>query len=313
MTNAAIIRFTIFSQCQNLPLCGSLLLRFPRFCCYINCLCCVKHSFIKCLFFVCLDWSLSFISRAILETIYSKNNLHSSLQLNAWFGIFSEQQFFLLCLNSLILTTVLEESDVLYIGIQMQLTAEGRIQHNRPSMDEVPASVTTSNHTYSVQKSEVLTGYLRGTGAPEMEGWWIPLNERLQRLSTDVSHALLSVAPECFAVFRDGYFDSHSRTVERFSHVTEDGTAVMLIFTDLNDMASGLLQLFQNRGAHSTYEFMPVSFEIEQRSAITMPSAACQSLSQVTSSLPEPQGNVGDQKKGRLKYVIKTSKQRRNA
>lgn len=45
-------------------------------------------------------------------------------------------------------------------------------------------------------------GYLRGRGTPEKEGLWIPLNEKLQCLSTDVCHALLIVTPEC-RVFRD--------------------------------------------------------------------------------------------------------------
>ncbi|XP_050959124.1 uncharacterized protein LOC127160534 [Labeo rohita] len=167
------------------------------------------------------------------------------------------------------LDRVLEEGDALYVGIKMQLIAEGRFRRNHLSMGEVPVSITTSNHTYNVQKSEVLMGYLRARGTPEMERWWIPLDERLQCLSTDVSHALLMVSPECFAVFRDGsgrygYFDSHSRTAEGFPHPTDDGTAVMLSFTDLNDMTSRLLQLFQNRGAETCYEFMPVAFEMEQ-------------------------------------------------
>ncbi len=46
-------------------------------------------------------------------------------------------------------------------------------------------------------------GYLRARGTPELEGLLIPLNERLQFLSKDVSHALLIVSPECIAVFRD--------------------------------------------------------------------------------------------------------------
>ncbi|KAL1268546.1 hypothetical protein QQF64_033909 [Cirrhinus molitorella] len=117
------------------------------------------------------------------------------------------------------LDRVLEEGDALYVGIKMQLIAEGRFRRDHLSMDEVPVSITTSNHTYSVQKSDVLRGYLRARGTPEMEGWWIPFDERLQCLSSDVSHALLMVSPECFAVFRDrsgryGFFYSHSRTAE---------------------------------------------------------------------------------------------------
>ncbi len=139
-------------------------------------------------------------------------------------------------------------------------------------------------------------GYLRDRATPEMERWWIPLNERLECLSTDVRHALLIVSPQCFAVFRDGsgrygFFDSHSRTAEGFPHPTDDGTAVMLTFTYLNDMTSRLLQLFQNRGAQTCYEFMPVAFEMEQQSEKPCSSAACVSPSQVTPS-PTTQTNA---------------------
>ncbi len=97
---------------------------------------------------------------------------------------------------------------------------------------QVPLSVSTLNQRYYVQKSEVMMGYLRARGTSSREGWWIPLPERLQCLSTDVSHALLMVSPECIAVFRDrsgryGFFDSHSRTADGLPHPTGGGTAVI--------------------------------------------------------------------------------------
>ncbi|MCI4395548.1 hypothetical protein PGIGA_G00181860, partial [Pangasianodon gigas] len=122
----------------------------------------------------------------------------------------------------------------------MQLIAEGRFHRNHLTMEEVPLTVSTFNQTHHVQKSDVMMGYLTARGTPGRERWWIPLNERLQCLSTDVSHALLIVPPECIAVFRDrsgryGFFDSHSRTPEGLPHPTDDGTAVMLTFTHLSD------------------------------------------------------------------------------
>ncbi|KAL1276521.1 hypothetical protein QQF64_036144 [Cirrhinus molitorella] len=134
------------------------------------------------------------------------------------------------------LDRVLEEGDALYVGIKMHVIAERRFDLNHLTMEEVPLSVSTFNQTLNVQKSEVMMGYLRARGTPDMEGWWIPLMERLQCLSTDVRHALLSVAPECIAVFRDRsgryrYFDSHSRTAEGLP--THGVTAVMLSFTHL--------------------------------------------------------------------------------
>uniref|UniRef100_A0A8C1ZIB2 ATP-dependent DNA helicase n=1 Tax=Cyprinus carpio TaxID=7962 RepID=A0A8C1ZIB2_CYPCA len=208
----------------------------------------------------------------------------------------------------------------------MQLIAEGRFRQDLLSMAEVPVSISTSNHNYSVQKSEVVMGYLRDRGTPEMDAWWIPLDERLQCLSTDVSHALLIVSPECFAVFRDrsgryGFFDSHSRTAEGLPHPTGDGTAVMLTFTNLHDMTNRLLELFWNRGPQACYEFMAVSFEMEQQSEEPCSSAACVTPSQVTSPLPKTQTTADiripenlvltDDKNQSVIKVLKTNKQRR--
>ncbi|XP_026121819.1 uncharacterized protein LOC113104031 [Carassius auratus] len=223
------------------------------------------------------------------------------------------------------LDRVLEQGDALYVGIKMQLMAEGRFRQDLLSMAEVPVSISTFNHNYTVQKSEVVMGYLRDRGTQEMDAWWIPLDERLQCLSTDVSHALLIVSPECFAVFRDrsgryGYFDSHSRTAEGFPHPTGDGTAVMLTFTNLHDMINRLLELFWNRGPQACYEFMAVSFEMEQQSEEPCSSAACVSPSQVTSPLPKiqtadiriPENVVQiDDKNQSVIKVLKTNKQRR--
>ncbi|XP_026112089.1 uncharacterized protein LOC113090607 [Carassius auratus] len=224
------------------------------------------------------------------------------------------------------LDRVLEEGDALYVGIKMQLIAEGRFRQDLLSMAEVPLSISTSNHNYSVQKSEVVMGYLRDRGSHEMDAWWIPLDERLQCLSTDVSHALLIVSPECCAVFRDrsgryGYFDSHSRTAEGLPHPTGDGTAVMLTFTNLHDMINRLFQLFWNRGPQACYEFMAVSFEMEQQSEEPCSSAACVSPSQVTSPLPKTPTTADitipdnlvltDDKNQTVINVLKTNKQRR--
>ncbi|XP_026112056.1 uncharacterized protein LOC113090442 [Carassius auratus] len=224
------------------------------------------------------------------------------------------------------LDRVLEEGDALYVGIKMQLMAEGRFRQDLLSMAEVPLSISTSIRNYSVQKSEVVMGYLRDRGTQEMDAWWIPLDERLQCLSSDVSHALLIVSPECFAVFRDrsgryGYFDSHSRTAEGWPHPTGDGTAVMLTFTNLHDMTNRLLELFWNRGPQACYEFMAVSFEMEQQPEEPCSSAACVTQSQVTSPLPKtpttadiriPENLVlKDDKNPSVINVLKANKQRR--
>ncbi len=196
------------------------------------------------------------------------------------------------------LDRVLKEGDAWYVGIKMQLIAEGRFNRNLLTMEEVPLSVSSFNRIHNVRKSGVMIGYLRATGNPGMEEWCIPLTERLQCLSTDVSHALLLVSPECIAVFRDrsgryGFFDSHSRTAEGLPHPTGHGTAVMLTFTHLSDMADIILQIFWDRGDETSYEFMPVSFETAQQSVQLPSPSVCEQVSQLISALPKPATNVG--------------------
>lgn len=169
----------------------------------------------------------------------------------------------------------------------MQLIAEKRFHRNQLTMEEVSLSVSMFNQTLSVRKSDVRNGYLRAKGTPDMEGWWNSLTERLQCLSTDVSNALLTVAPECIAVFRDRsgryrYFDSHSRTAEGLA--TPGGTAVMLTFTHLSDMTDRFLKLFQNYSPEARYKFMPVSFEAEQQSGQLPSPSVCEQVSQVISA-----------------------------
>ncbi len=196
------------------------------------------------------------------------------------------------------LDRVLKEGDALYVGIKMQLIAERRFNRNLLTMEELPLSVSLFNRIHNVWKSGVMIGYLRATGNPGTEEWCIPLTERLQCLSTDVSHALLLVSPECIAVFRDrsgryGFFDSHSRTAEGLPHPTGHGTAVMLTFTHLSDKADIILQIFCDRGDETSYEFMPVSFETAQQSVQLPSPSVCEQVSQLISALPEPATNVG--------------------
>lgn len=183
----------------------------------------------------------------------------------------------------------------MYVSTKMKLIAEGIFQQDHLSMDEIPVTITNFNYTYSVQKSEVLMGYLRARES-EMEGWWIPLNERLQCLSTVLSHAMLIVSPDCTAVFRDRsgrcfFFYSHSRTTDCFPYPAGDGTAVIVTFTNLKH----ILEIFQNRPDHamnSCHELMPISFEKQQQPGKPYSSSACDSLSQVNLSLPKPNAGV---------------------
>lgn len=74
------------------------------------------------------------------------------------------------------------------------------------------------------------------------------------------------------AVFQDkqgmyGYFDPHSRDSRGYS--TDNGTAVMMRFTILNDLIDKLIEVFVSMGtcADCQYEFLPVNFEPVDMSA----------------------------------------------
>ncbi|XP_073714148.1 uncharacterized protein [Misgurnus anguillicaudatus] len=221
------------------------------------------------------------------------------------------------------LNRILEEGDALYVGVKMQLMHEQRFLQDHLAMEDVPLNISTFTRTYSVQKSAIKMGYLRARGLPGTEEWFIPLAERMQCLSADVSHALLMVAPECVAVFRDqsgryGFFDSHSRTAEGLRHPTGNGTAVMLTFTDLSDMIDRILRVFQDHADNAGYEFMPVAFEMEQQFGEQSAPSACIQVSQINLALPK-QGKIVKAKTPQIHVVkvnknlqvIKTNKKRR--
>ncbi|KAL1261369.1 hypothetical protein QQF64_006634 [Cirrhinus molitorella] len=95
----------------------------------------------------------------------------------------------------------------------------------------------------------------------------------------------------------------------------------MLTFSDLNDMASRLLQLFQDRGAETCYEFMPVAFEREQQLKKPCSSSACVSPSKSNFISAKkhkknidvriPEHLITDDRNQCVTRVIKTSKQQR--
>ncbi|XP_073724526.1 uncharacterized protein [Misgurnus anguillicaudatus] len=205
------------------------------------------------------------------------------------------------------LDRLLEEGDALFVGVKMQLMHEQRFHRDLLAVEEVPLNVSTFTQKYRVQKSELKMGFLRARGNPGAEDWFIPLTERLQCLSTDISHALLIVAVECIALFRDrsgryGFFDSHSRTAEGLRHPTGAGTAVMLTFTHLSDMIDRILRIFQDHPDKASYEFLPVSFEMEQQSDKQIAPSSC-----IQAQTPEILVVEADENQ----QVMKTNKQRR--
>ncbi|KAK0145559.1 hypothetical protein N1851_015513 [Merluccius polli] len=170
--------------------------------------------------------------------------------------------------NTANLDRVLEMGDSLYVGIKNQLLLEDRFVHDHLTVEEMPQQVVLDNNVYNVHLSSVRCGLLKAQeGRP---GGWLPLDEQLESLSTDVTHAVLIVSPECIALFRDrsrryGVFDSHSRNARGLPY--PDGTAIMLTFCHLSDLTNHLYRLFNNRGTHASYEFVPVSFHSVDKSS----------------------------------------------
>ncbi|XP_055028464.2 uncharacterized protein [Misgurnus anguillicaudatus] len=221
------------------------------------------------------------------------------------------------------LDRVLEEGDALYVGVKMQLMHEQRFLQDNLAVEDVPLNVSTFTQTYRVQKSELKMGFLRARGNPGTEAWFIPLTERLQCLSTTVNLALLIVSVECIALFRDrsgryGFFDSHSRTAEGLRHPTGAGTAVMLTFTHLSDMIDRILRIFQDHSDRASYEFLPVTFEIEQQSDKQSAPLASIQVSQMNLT-PSKSGNIVEPQTPEMivfkadenQQVMKTNKQSR--
>ncbi|KAM3602502.1 uncharacterized protein V6R79_005308 [Siganus canaliculatus] len=165
------------------------------------------------------------------------------------------------------LDRVLARGDALYVGVKQQLIHDKKFRNHHLTVEEMPKQVLTDRHLYSVVMSDVRCGYLKTTpSSPGRRQWSLPLATQLESLSKDVSLALILIAPECIAVFRDqsgryGVFDSHSRDPSGFP--SYQGKAIMMTFAALGDLADHLLALFRDRGDSASYEFVPLSFHRE--------------------------------------------------
>lgn len=119
---------------------------------------------------------------------------------------------------------------------------------------------------YNAQTPDIRCSYLKAQAiSPGRQQWWLPLATRLECLSAEVTHAIIIIAPECIAVFHDRLgryrvFDSHSRNAAGLP--TYSGTAIIMTFPELRDLADHLHKLFEVWGASVSYVFVPVSFEI---------------------------------------------------
>ena len=168
------------------------------------------------------------------------------------------------------LDTVLARGDSLYVGIKKQLIHDNTFQSNHLTVEEMPKQVLTDRHLYNVNMCDIRCGHLKAIeSGPGRQQWWLPLATQLECLSAEVSQALLIVAPECIAVFRDksgryGVFDPHSR--DRRGLPSYHGKAIVRTFTELSDLADHLHTLFRDRGDSASYEFVPVLFQTDSPS-----------------------------------------------
>lgn len=139
----------------------------------------------------------------------------------------------------------------------------------------MPKKVFTDEHLYNVNMEDIRCGYVKSIdSSPGRQQWWLPLATQLESLSAEVSQALIIIAPECIAVFRDqlgryGVFDSHSRDVRGLP--SYNGKAIVKTFTELGDLVDHLHTLFRDRGDTASYEFVPVSFQTDSPSEHPQP------------------------------------------
>ncbi|KAL6487216.1 hypothetical protein MHYP_G00038420 [Metynnis hypsauchen] len=147
------------------------------------------------------------------------------------------------------LDRVLVKGDALYTRVKQALLNEGRYVSDLLTFDELPGTVETDSRCYSVIKHRQRFGFLRDE-APQGMDEYETLARALSCLTGDTPTALLLTGPVCVAVFRDragrfGFFDPHCRTPDGLTAAEHMGTAVMLTFTNLEDLIDRLLILYQ--------------------------------------------------------------------
>nr|XP_021333346.1 uncharacterized protein LOC101884770 [Danio rerio] len=168
-------------------------------------------------------------------------------------------------LKSFDLDWILQRGDAVYTVVKQSLQTKGQFVDSFLNFDELPNSMQTNAHQYDILKHPQRSGLLKDTPAlDEYEN----LENTLQCLKNDATHALLLCGGLCIAVFRDrsgrfGYFDSHCRKPDGMYTGERTGTAVMLTFFHLKDMVERLLLLFQGCFQFSDqeqFDLLPVSF-----------------------------------------------------
>ncbi|KAM9770972.1 uncharacterized protein ACBT44_004651 isoform 1-T2 [Syngnathus typhle] len=165
------------------------------------------------------------------------------------------------------LDLVLDRGNELYVATVAVLKAERRYEHPHLATDEIPSIVNGLHKQHVLIKYQSMYGLFNSAIADVA---FMMLCDGLQCLVSEVNYALLVMNSLFIAVFRNqqgryGYFDPHARERDGLPPPSgaPHGTAVMMLFTCLNDLIDKLIQVFTLAGAAPTtqYELMPVSFQ----------------------------------------------------
>ncbi|XP_049618013.1 uncharacterized protein [Syngnathus scovelli] len=146
------------------------------------------------------------------------------------------------------------------------LKAEGRYEHHHLATDEIPSIVNGFHKQHVLIKYQSMYGLFNSSIADVA---FMMLRDGLQCLVSEINCAILVMNSLFIAVFQNqgryGYFDPHARERDGLPLPAgaPHGTAVMMLFTHLNDLIDKLIQVFTLAGAAPTtqYELMPVSFQ----------------------------------------------------
>ncbi|KAM9771307.1 uncharacterized protein ACBT44_004404 isoform 6-T9 [Syngnathus typhle] len=165
------------------------------------------------------------------------------------------------------LDLVLDRGNEFYVATVAVLKAEGRYEHHHLATDEIPSIVNGLHKQHVLIKYQSMYGLFNSSIADVA---FMMLCDGLQCLVSEVNYALLVMNSLFIAVFRNhqgryGYFDPHARERDGLPPPSgaPRGTAVMMLFTCLNDLIDKLIQVFTLAGAAPTtqYELMPVRFQ----------------------------------------------------
>ncbi|KAM9771018.1 uncharacterized protein ACBT44_004619, partial [Syngnathus typhle] len=165
------------------------------------------------------------------------------------------------------LDLVLDRGNELYVATVAVLKTEGRYEHHHLATDEIPSIVNGFHKQHVLIKYQSMYGLFKSSIADVA---FMMLCDGLQCLVSEVNYALLVMNSLFIAVFRNhqgryGYFDPHARECDGLPPPSgaPRGTAVMMLFTCLNDLINKLIQVFTLAGAAPTtqYELMPVRFQ----------------------------------------------------